>query len=99
MLIFLLNLLSIRQLYRDPPAILKNALRPMLSGLLMGACAFGCYRALLTAGVTSHLILCALPVAVGGVVYAAAVIFLKVLRKEDCLLLPKGKKIARWLHL
>lgn len=98
-LIFLLNLLSIRQLYRDPPAILKNALRPMLSGLLMGACAFGCYRALLTADVTSHLILCALPVAVGGVVYAAAVIFLKVLRKEDCLLLPKGEKIARWLHL
>ena len=98
-LIFLLNLLSIRQLYRDPPTILKNALRPMLSGLLMGACAFGCYRALLTAGVASRLLLCALPVAVGGVVYIAAVIFLKVPRKEDCLLLPKGEKIARWLHL
>ena len=98
-LIFLLNLLSIRQLYRDPPAILKSALRPLLSGLLMGACAYGCYRALLTARVTGRLALCALPVAVGGIVYLAAILFLHVLRREDCLLLPKGEKIADWLHL
>ena len=98
-LIFLLNLAAIHHLYKSPPAILRNALRPLLSGLLMGACAYGCYRALLTARVTSRLLLCALPVALGALVYAAAVIFLKVLRREDCLLLPKGEKIARWLHL
>ena len=98
-LIFLLNLLAIRHLYKTPPAILCNTLRPLLSGLLMGACAYGCYRALLTAHVASRLLLCALPVALGAVVYAAAVIFLKVLRREDCLLLPKGEKIAGWLHL
>ena len=99
MLIFLLNLLSIHRLYKDAPEILPNALRPLLSGLLMGACAYGCYRALLTAHVESRLLLCALPVMVGGIVYLAAIVFLKVLRKEDCLLLPKGEKIARWLHL
>ena len=74
-------------------------MRALLSGLLMGACAYGCYRALLTAHVESRLLLCALPVMVGGIVYLAAIVFLKVLRKEDCLLLPKGEKIARWLHL
>lgn len=99
MLIFLLNLLSIHRLYKDAPEILPNALRPLLSGLLMGACAYGCYRALLTAHEESRLLLCALPVMVGGIVYLAAIVFLKVLRKEDCLLLPKGEKIARWLHL
>ena len=99
MLIFLLNLLSIHRLYKDAPEILPNALRPLLSGLLMGACAYGCYRALLTAHVESRLLLCALPVMVGGIVYLAAIVFLRVLRKEDCLLLPKGEKIARWLHL
>ena len=97
--IFLLNLLSIRQLFEDSPAIVSNVLRPLLSGLLMGAFAYGSYRLLLTAHVTSRLILCALPVAVGGIVYVAAIIFLKVLRREDCLLLPKGEKIAKLLHL
>ena len=40
-LIFLLNLLSIHHLYNDAPQILPNVLRPLLSGLLMGACAYG----------------------------------------------------------
>ena len=98
-LIFLLNLLSIHHLYNDAPQILPNVLRPLLSGLLMGACAYGCYQAMLTAHISSRLLLCAVPVSVGAIVYLAAVIFLKVLRKEDCMLLPKGEKIARWLHL
>ena len=79
--------------------LLPNVLRPLLSGLLMGACAYGCYQAMLTAHISSRLLLCAVPVSVGAIVYLAAVIFLKVLRKEDCMLLPKGEKIARWLHL
>ena len=99
MLIFLLNLLSIHHLYNNAPQILPNVLRPLLSGLLMGACAYGCYQAMLTAHIGSRLLLCAVPVSVGAIVYLAAVIFLKVLRKEDCMLLPKGEKIARWLHL
>ena len=97
--IFLLNLLSIRQLFEDAPAIVPNVLRPLLSGLLMGAFALGAYRLLLHLGVNSRLLLCALPVAVGGVVYIAAILFLKVLRREDCLLLPKGEKIAKMLKL
>ncbi len=97
--IFLLNLLAIRQLFEEAPSIVPNVLRPLLSGLLMGACALGCYRGLLTLGIHSRLLLCALPVCVGGVVYVAAIIFLKVLRREDCLLLPKGEKIARMLKL
>ena len=97
-LIFLLNLLTIRSLYKEAPAILPNVLRPLLSGLIMGACAYLSYRglALLTG---SRLVLCALPVAVGGVVYVAAVVLLKVITKEDCLLLPKGEKIAKILRL
>ena len=97
--IFLLNLISIRTLFPEPPAIAKNVLRPLLSGLLMGAFAYGSYRLLLSLGITSRLALCALPVAVGAVVYVVCVITLKVLRREDCLLLPKGEKIAKFLKL
>ena len=97
--IFLLNLISIRTLFPEPPAIAKNVLRPLLSGLLMGAFAYGSYRLLLSLGITSRLLLCALPVAVGAVVYFVCIIALKVLRREDCLLLPKGEKIAKILKL
>ena len=94
-----LNLWSLHKLLPDPPAIAKNVLRPLLAGLLMGAFAFGTWYLLTTLGITSRLLLCALPVAVGGITYLLAVVFLKVLRAEDCELLPKGKKIAQFLHL
>ena len=97
--IFLLNLISIRTLFPEPPAIAANVLRPLLSGLLMGAFAYGSYRLLLSLGITSRLLLCALPVTVGAVVYFVCIIALKVLRREDCLLLPKGEKIAKILKL
>ena len=79
--------------------IAKNVLRPLLSGLLMGACSYGLWLLLTTLGVDSRLLLCGLPVAAGGVTYAAAIVLLKVIRREDCLLLPKGEKIARILRL
>ena len=42
---------------------------------------------------------CGAPIAVGVVVYVIAVIKLKAITREDCLLLPKGEKIAKFLHL
>ena len=44
-------------------------------------------------------VLCFMPVAVGVAVYFVAVVLLKTIKKEDCLLLPKGQKIAKMLHL
>ena len=45
------------------------------------------------------LILVGAPILVGVVVYAVCVIKLKAITREDCLLLPKGEKIAKLLHL
>ena len=98
-IIAILNLWDLRGLLENPPAILKNALRPLLSGLLMGAFSYGTWLVLTTIGITSKLLLCGLPVAVGGLTYAAAIMFLKVIQKEDCLLLPKGEKLIRFLRL
>ena len=97
--IAILNLWAMRGLLSNPPAILKNALRPLLSGLLMGAFSYGTWLMLTTLGLTSRLLLCALPVAVGGLTYTVSIIFLKVIQKEDCLLLPKGEQIAKFLRL
>ena len=35
----------------------------------------------------------------GGVVYLLSAVVLKVITKEDCMLLPKGQKIAKILKL
>ena len=66
---------------------------------MMGAVVYGAYRGLTTLGLTSRLFLCALPVGLGVCVYAFAAVKLKAITRADCLLLPKGAKIANLLKL
>lgn len=94
-----LNLFSMRTLLEYPPAILKNLARPFLAAAVMGIFVYGSLLALKTAGITSRLVLCALPIAVGVAIYLAAAVKLKTVTREDCLLLPKGEKIAKLLKL
>ena len=94
-----LNILSIRSLVKHPAAIVKNLLRPFAAAAIMGVVVFAALRGITALGITSRLILCGAPIAVGVAVYAVAVILLKAITREDCLLLPKGEKIAKLLHL
>jgi stage V sporulation protein B len=96
--IITLNILTLRRCTEDPPAVVRQALRPLIAALAMGVAVFAAYWALnLVTG--SHLVLCAGPILVGVAVYAIMVIVCKALTREDCLLLPKGEKIAKLLHL
>ena len=88
-----------RRCISDPPAIVKNLIKPFLAAAIMGVCVYGALQLLTAIGITSRLILCGLPVCVGVVVYVVAVVVLKVITREDCMLLPKGEKIAKLLHL
>ena len=97
--ITVLNLISVRKVLKDPPKILKQMLRGFLSAAIMGVFAFGAWYGLKALGITSNLILCALPILVGVVVYLVCAVTLKAITREDCLLLPKGEKIAKLLHL
>ena len=97
--ITVLNLLSMRRVIADPPAVVKNLVRPFCAAAIMGAIVYGALYLLRTLGITSRLILCGLPIMVGVVVYVVAVVVLKAITREDCLLLPKGAKIAKLLHL
>lgn len=97
--ISVLNLYSLHTLVEDPPEILKNLARPFAASCIMGVCAWLVWWDLRQMGVTSRLLLCVPAVAVGVVVYLVAAVVLKVITKEDCLLLPKGAKIAKLLHL
>ena len=97
--ICILNLGSIRALLEHPPAIVKNLARPFLAAAIMGACAYAALLGLKALGISSRLVLCALPIAVGVAVYLIAAVKVKVITREDCLLLPKGEKIAKLLKL
>ena len=99
LVITILNITSIRTLIDNPPAILKNVLRPFAAAALMGAVVYGCLLGLRAIGITSRLILCGAPIAVGVVVYCVLVVLFKCVTRSDCLLLPKGAKIAKILRL
>ena len=96
-----LNLLAIRKLVPQKPRLLRSLLRPILPAAVMGVAVYGSYWALvkLLGADASRVILCGVPVVVGVVVYLVCVVLFKTVKREDCLLLPKGEKIAKLLRL
>ena len=101
LLIAVLNLVAIERKVEQKPKLLKNLLRPAMPALVMGVAVFFCYKALVSMiGIDgSRVILAGAPIAVGVVVYFVCVVLMKSITREDCLLLPKGEKIAKLLKL
>ena len=96
-----MNLLAIRKVVPQKPALLKNLLRPLLPVTLMGVVVCGCYWGLLRllGEDGSRVLLCGIPIAVGAAVYCFGVVKFKSITAADCALLPKGEKIAKLLKL
>lgn len=97
--ISILNIGSIRRLVSDPPSILRNLWRSLIASLIMGAFTYGTLLGLHKLGIYSRLLCCMVPILVAVVVYAACIAPLRVITREDCERLPKGRKIARLLRL
>ena len=97
--ITVLNLITIRRVIPEAPAIAKNLLKAIVAAAVMGVFVWGAWFGLGKIGISSRVILCGLPIAVGVAVYAVAAVKLRAITREDCLLLPKGEKIAKLLHL
>ena len=98
--ISVMNLIAISKVVPHKSRILQNLMRPVLPAAVMGVCVWGTsmlLKALPFGG--SRIISCGVPVAVGVIVYAVGIVVFKAIRKEDCMLLPKGDKISRFLHL
>ena len=96
-----MNLIAISRVVPMKAQLLRNLLRPALPAALMGAAVWGVYRLLvmLLGADGSRILLCGIPVCVGVVTYGVCIAAFKAIRREDCLLLPKGEKIANFLHL
>lgn len=98
LVIMTLNILCMRRVLDDPPKLLPALWRSGISAIVMGGAAFLAYR-LLWKFVASYAICCLGAIAVAVVVYLLLVILFKALTYEDCLLLPKGEKIAKILRI
>ena len=93
-----LDLIAMKRHISARPAIFKNIIRPGLSSAIMGAATFMVYRVLSNA-ISSWKLACLLSLAFAVVLYAVLVVFLRCLTYEDCMLLPKGEKIAKILRI
>ncbi len=99
--ITVLNLISMGRVFEHPPAVIRNLLRSVLAALIMGVCVWGSWQGLvyLLGRDMSRIIACGVPLMVGVIVYVIAAVKLRAITREDCMLLPKGEKIANLLHL
>ncbi len=99
--IAVMNVFAMYRTVEEKPALVRNLLRAAPPALIMGVMVFLSYRgliALLGEG-TSRIILCGVPVMVGVAVYLVCAVLFKSITRADCMLLPKGEKIAKILHL
>ncbi len=94
-----MNMIALYKVMPTRTHILRNLLRPVLPAALMGGGVWLTLRLLQMLSISSRVLLCGVPVAVGVVIYLISVVVFKSLRREDCLLLPKGDKIADILRL
>ena len=99
--ITVLNLICMKRIFENPPAIVRNVLKSVLAAGIMGAAVWGTLQGLiaLLGPEMSRVISCGVPILVGVAVYVIAAVKLRAITRDDCLLLPKGKKIADLLRL
>lgn len=105
-LITLINVVFMSRRLPEKPDFIKITLRPVACTFVMGLAAWASNgllsRTLMPAlhgGRLGGIICLALAIIIAVAVYAVMVLMLRVVTREDVMLLPKGEKIANLLHL
>ena len=114
-LCLLLNLVIISRVIPSRPRFAPIFLKPLAASALMGGSAWAVYgllsRVLGTAqvnelgetvrtlGNTGNAVATLAAILVAMAVYGVLIIALRAISKEDLALMPKGEKLARFLHL
>ena len=74
----------------------KFVIKPLLATIIMGICSYFVYTNIL--GIISGKLATLVALVVAVIIYALALIVLKIFKKEELLMLPAGDKIARVLE-
>ena len=96
--ITILNIRSLRKSVRGGLPIVRNLIRPLLASALMGAATFMVYR-VLAHYLPSVKLACLAALVFAVCVYLVLAVALRCITYEDCMLLPKGEKIAKILRI
>ena len=91
--IALLNIICIIRLIKVKISISNMFIKPIAAAIIMGAAALVANNVFIGA-IRSARLSAILAIAVGGVVYAAVILIIKGIKREDILTMPKGEKIA-----
>jgi len=105
-LITALNIIFIKVKIKEPLKIISGIIKPLICALVMAAAAFFTYEGVswlgygvLGTGRLATVIYLAIAVLTGVTVYAALIIIIRVVTKEDLSLVPKGEKLAKLLRV
>lgn len=93
-----LNVFTMHRVMSEPPKLLRAMWKSGIAAVVMGVAAYGTYF-VLPKFITNVTLCCLGAIGVAVVVYALMVILLKVITYDDCMLLPKGEKIAKILKI
>ncbi|MGM9523704.1 MAG: polysaccharide biosynthesis C-terminal domain-containing protein [Faecousia sp.] len=94
----ILNIFTMRHVLEEPPKLLPRLWKSGIAAIVMGIVAYGSYRGL-TMFLSSVVVCCLGAIVAAVIVYVLMVILLKVITYDDCMLLPKGEKIAKLLKI
>ncbi|MEA4965991.1 MAG: polysaccharide biosynthesis protein [Oscillospiraceae bacterium] len=97
LVITMLDVFCIKRVIRHPPRILHLMAKPLIASAFMGVSAYLVNR--LAAAALSPKIACVLAILVAAAVYGIMALALGIVTYQDCMLLPKGEKIAKLLKI
>lgn len=98
--IFISEIILLCKYTKVIPNIMSTFIKSLIAGAMCGLTAWSCYGIMTRYmdNILSGKIITVISIAVAALVYFIAVILLKVLEKNDVLMLPKGEKIAKVLE-
>ena len=96
--IFFMNLYYLIKYTKIRPSFWKTLLKPLIAAVISCACGYAAFHVLFEKLLISSRISVILAIVFTAFVYLLCVIFLKILTKEDVLMLPKGQKIGKVLE-
>ena len=97
LVITILDIFCINRVVKHPPKVVGLMVKPLIACFFMGCAAYLSNSVL--SSVLPAKLACLGAIVVAVVVYAVMVLALHIITYEDCLLLPKGDKIAKLLHI
>ncbi len=97
LVMIVLNILAMRRILPGVPSVVKMAVRPLLAALIMAAVSYPFYLLLALWLGSKIAIIASILVAIG--IYVLAAIFTKAITRDEIVHMPKGERIAAFLHL